>query len=214
MPEPKQITLADIAAIFTATGPEFHYFHGKLFSFIPPESDKFAAFISGLQLRRSAFPNSHPATMLIGKLGGLVPIGSKQVMAVEGGQLRILAQVASLKLPDCDYLAIISPVEKNEAGTTYKLGFESINFLRSLVSPAFGKLPFYTWVADFDFDANGTIAIPGEVIRMPLHGDLFKIPDIDLANEVTTRLAAQQADYRQRLQRACNFLDMAMDQKD
>jgi len=137
-------------------------------------------------------------------------------MAVVDGGLKILAQLSEVKLPECDYFALISPIEKNDAGagTNYAHGVESINFIRSLIALSFGKLPFYTWVADFDFDANGTLAMRGDLVRMPMYGDLFKIVDAALINEITVRLAAQQADYRSRLQRACNFFDMALGQQD
>src|ERR1700732_3262150 len=51
-------------------------------------------------------------------------------------------------------------------------------------------------------------------MRVPRYGDLFRIVDAALMNEITERLAAQQADYRKRLQRACNFFDLALGQKD
>jgi hypothetical protein len=86
--------------------------------------------------------------------------------------------------------------------------------MRSLLGLPFGKLPFYNWVADFDFNSSGQVSLPGEVVRRPLYADFFKIVDTNLMQELTSRLALQQSDYRQRLQRACNFFDMAMDQKD
>jgi hypothetical protein len=214
MSETKQRTVADIAAMFAAEDPAFNYFHAKLFSFIPPEPQKFSEFLSGLRIKRAAFPNSHPATGIVGNLASCVPLQSKQVMAVKNGQLTILSQLSELKLPECDYFAIISPVHKKEDGTNYTTGVESINFLRSLIALAFGKLPFYTWVADFDFDTNGVLALQGDLVRMPMYGDLFKIIDTALMNEITERLAAQQVEYRNRLQRACNFFDLALDQKD
>jgi len=214
MIEAKQRTVADIAAMFAAEDPAFNYFHAELFSCNPPEPQKFSEFISALRIKRGAFPNSHPATVIVGNLAACVPLQSKQVMAVIEGQLRIFSQLSELKLPECEYLAVISPIDKTDAGTSYGRGIESINFLRSLIALGFGKLPFYTWVADFDFDAKGVLALPGELIRMPMYGDLFRIVDVALTNEITERLAAQQVDYRNRLQRACTFFDLALDQKD
>jgi hypothetical protein len=111
----------------------------------------------------------------------------------DDGQLKILAQLSELKLPECSYFAVISPVENIDGRTSYATGIESINFIRSLIALAFGKLPFYTWVADFDFD---------------------RITDLALIDELAERLSVQQADYRKRLQRACNFFDSALGQKD
>jgi hypothetical protein len=214
MTEAKQCTVADIAAMFATTDPAFNYFHAKLFSFIPPEPEKFSQFISALHIKTAVFPNSHPATAIVGNLASCVPLHSKQVMAVIDGQLRILAQLSELKLPECNYFAVISPVEKIDGSTRYALGIESINFVRSLIALAFGRLPFYTWVADFDFDANGVLAMSGDIVRLPMYGDLFRIVDAALINEVAERLAVQQGDYRKRLQRACNFFNLALDQKD
>jgi hypothetical protein len=215
MSEAKQRTVADIAAMFATEDPAFNYFHAELFSCIPPEPQKFSEFLSALRIKRAAFPNSHPATAIVGNLASCVPLQSKQVMAVmDDGQLRILAQLSELKLPECNYFAVISPVENIDGRTSYAMGVESINFIRSLIALAFGKLPFYTWVADFDFDANGVLAMRGDIVRLPLYGDLFRIVDAALINEIAERLAVQQADYRKRLQRACTFFDLALDQKD
>ena len=214
MSELEPVTLADIASQFAAVNADFRYFHGKLFSFIPPEQQKFADLVAALSLKRGAFSNFHPATIIVGRLANLIEFKSTQVMAVEEGQLRLFSRFAKADLPDCNYLAMISPIEKASTGFVYALGFESINFLRSLVSLAFGKLPFYTWVADFDFDEKGVVSLPGELIRMPVFADLFKVLDTALLVEIFERLATQQADYRKRLQRACDFFDMALDQKD
>jgi hypothetical protein len=214
MSESEPFTLADIASQFAAVDSNFRHFHGKLFSFIPPEQQKFADLVAALSFRRGAFPNCHPATIIVGKLAKLIELKSTQVMAVEDGRLRIFSHFAKSDLPDWNYLAMISPIEKTSTGFEYALGFESINFLRSLLSLAFGKLPFYTWIADFDFDEKGVVSLPSELIRMPMFADYFKVLDTALLIEVLERLATQQADYRKRLQRACDFFDMALDQKD
>lgn len=214
MTEVKPTTVADIAAMFVGTDTAFNHFHAKLFSFIPPEPARFSEFLSGLRIKRDAFPNFHPATAVVGELADCVPLQSKQVMTVVDGQLRIQAQLSELKLPRCNYFALISPVQKSDAGTNYALGIESINFLRALIALSFGKLPFYTWVADFDFDVAGKLSLQGEVVRMPMYGDLFRIVDVSLLNEIAERLAFQQAELRNRLQRACNFFDLALDQQD
>jgi hypothetical protein len=208
----KALTLADVADIFATTKGANQRFHGKLFSYIPPDAGRFAQFLARLSLDRTTFPNNHPATVIIGRLASVIPLQSKTFLSAENGQLRILSQLSNCKLPDCEYLALISPVENGEDG--YNKAHQSINFVRSLVALAFGKLPFYSWIADFDFDAKGQISLPGDVIRMPLHADFFKIIDADLMREITERLALQQDEYRQRLQRACNFFDLAMDQPD
>jgi hypothetical protein len=138
-----------------------------------------------------------------------------QVLAIgEDQKLTVHTRVDKSELPDCNYLAMISPVDKTAEGFSYARAFESINFLRSLFSLSFGKLPFYAWVADFDFDEKGVVSLPGDVVRLPLFADVFKILDAVLLGEIVERLAVQQADYRKRLQRACDFFDMALDQKD
>ena len=207
-------TLGDIAKQFQVINPKFNFFHGKLYSFIPPQPETFFDFARTLKIESKVFPNNWPATMIVGKLGALIPFQSKQVLTLQDGQLRILAHLSDLKLPDCNYLALMAPVEKTETNTNYRLGIDSISFLRALMSLPFGKLPFYTWIADFDFDPKGEVSLPGEVIRMPLFGDLFRLPDVALVNEMNGRLVLQQEAYRTRLQRACNFFAQATNQKD
>ncbi|MGP8191973.1 MAG: hypothetical protein ACLQLT_04960 [Methylovirgula sp.] len=212
--KPKLNTLADIAAYFAKMDSKYQFFHAKLFCCVVPQPENFLSFLAGLQLSKAAFPNSHPAIIVVGKLGPLVPIQTYPILAFENDKLQLSFHVSELKLPDFNYLAMIAPAPKSEAGTSYQLPNESINFLRSLLSLAFGKLPFYAAVADFDFDASGTVSIPSGVIRRPLYGDFFNLLDIGTINDVMTRLALQQTEFRGRFQRACNFFDMAFDQQD
>jgi hypothetical protein len=212
MQEPREITLAEIASQFAAKDTSFKYFHGKLFSYIPPDASEFASFAQALNIKTSTFPNSHPAAILIGKMGLLIPHDTRSVLTVENGSLGIHFTVSDLKLPDCVYLAIISPVEKSDSSTSYGLAFESINFIRALISASFGRLPFYSWIADFDFDATGKVAFSSKAIKMPLYADLARIADVKITNDICDRLSNQMIPYRQRLQRACNFYCIAMDQ--
>jgi hypothetical protein len=212
--ETRQFTLADVAGWFVAENPSFSYFHGKLYSFVVPDPELFITFTSALRIRTAAFPNSHPATLIVGKLANCIPLQTQETMAVEGGQLKIFTVIRDTKLPDCDYLAIISPAEKTDTGVSYASAFGSINFLRSLMAACFGKLPFYKWVADFDFDIMGQVATSSGFMRLPLYGDVFKIIDAALVNEIAERLSNQTPDYRSRLQHASNFFDLALDQKD
>ena len=214
MSEIRQFTLADIANSFASANSNFSYFHGKMYSFVVPGSEQFTAFTESLRIRTLTFPNSHPATLIVGKLANVIQIQSQEVMAVEDGQLKIYTHLSDTKLPDCDYLALIAPAEKTESGVSYTSAFASINFLRSLIALSFGKLPFYKWVADFDFDINGQVTIGSSVIRLPLHGDMFKIIDAALISEIAERLSKQTADYRNKLQRASDFFDLALDQND
>jgi hypothetical protein len=212
--ETKQLTLADIAGSLAAANSNFSYFHGKLYSFVVPELVRFTAFTDALRIGTSAFPNSHPATIIVGKLANCIPIQSLEVMAVEGGQLKIFTHLRNANLPDCDYLALISPADKTDTGVSYAHAFASINFLRSLIAVSFGKLPFYKWVADFDFDMKGQVATGSSVMRLPLYGDMFKIIDARLVSEIAERLSKQTSDYRNKLQRASDFFDLALDQND
>ena len=50
MPELKEISLANIAALFSKQNARFEYFHGKLFSYIPTDATKCAEFLLGLRL--------------------------------------------------------------------------------------------------------------------------------------------------------------------
>jgi hypothetical protein len=209
----REITLAQIASGFTETEPRFTYFHRKLFSYIAMHPTQFTDFMQGLQLRRATFPNSHPANVLVGRLGPLISHQSKSIMTAENGQLRVLFEIFDLKLPDCDYLAIVSPAEKSDNGTNYRLAFESINFAQSLISASLGTLPFYSWVADFDFDASGQVHLSGKAVRLPLHADFAGIINLDYTNRLCERLQHQQPGYRRRLQRACNFYSTAIEQE-
>lgn len=212
----KSFTLRDLAMNFAAQDPGFRYFHGKLYSFIPPDPQRFMDFLAADFLSREQFPNAHPATIVLGKLGPLINSQFIQVLGVdEARNLRMAACVNKLELPDLNYLAIIAPASRSEKGeTSYAMAFESINFLRSFLCLSFGKLPYYKWISDFDFDENGIVSLASEAFRMPLFADLYKFVDLPLLKEISERLARQLADYRQRLQRSCNFFDMALDQID
>jgi hypothetical protein len=212
--ETNQFTLADVAASLSAVNSNFNYFHGKLYCFVVPDLGRFKAFTDALRIGTSAFPNSHPATLIVGKLADCIPAQSHEVMAVESGQLKIFAHLRDANLPACDYLALISPAEKIDTGVSYVSAFASINFLRSLIAVSYGKLPFYKWVADFDFDMKGQVAIQSGVMRMPLYGDFFKIVEAELVSEIAERLSKQTGDYRTKLQRASDFFDLALDQND
>ena len=212
MSEPKEISLAEIATQFAQMDARSKYFHGKLYSYIPIDADQCAAFILGLKLKAATFPNSHPAMVLIGKMAPCVQHQAREVLMIENGKMTINFTISDLKLPDCNYLAIISPAEKSGNATAYGLAFESINFIRSLISSSFGNLPFYSWIADFDFDATGQVSLPSKALRMPLYADLARIINLSSTNEVCARLANQLPPLRQRVQRACNFYCMAIDQ--
>lgn len=130
------------------------------------------------------------------------------------GRLQLLSNVSDSNLPDCDYAAIVSPFEKIGNNSHYKKAYEAIGFVRSIISMPLGKMPFYAEVASFDFDSEGTISVPTGAIRMPLFADTFRIADVGIINEAAERLARQQEEYRQRLQRACDFYNLALNQKD
>ncbi|MBM3562801.1 MAG: hypothetical protein FJX48_06535 [Alphaproteobacteria bacterium] len=212
MENAREIKLADVAACFARIDIEFQNFHGKLFSFILPEPSRLQKILEGAKFSRDAFPDRHPATVVVGKLAPLVRIQSKVAMGSANQILQVSFAVSDLKLPDHDYLALISPVAMSESGTNYGRAYNSISFLRSLISLPFGKLASYNWIADFDFDSKGKINLPGEAVRMPIHADLFKFIDQHLISELVSRLALQGSELRQRMQRACNFFDMAMNQ--
>jgi hypothetical protein len=205
MENAREIKLADVAASFARVDSAFRSFHGKLFSFILPEPSRLQEILEGVEFSRDAFPERHPAIVVVGKLAPLVRIQSRVAMGSVNQILQVSFAVSDLKLPDHDYLALISPVTISESGTNYGRAYNSISFLRSLISLPFGKLASYNWIADFDFDANGQISLPGETVRMPLHADLFKFVDQRLISELVSRLALQGSELRQRMQRAAIF---------
>jgi hypothetical protein len=208
------LSLADLAQKFARGNSSFNYFHGKIFSFIVPDLQQFADLASRLAIPCPSFPNSHPATVIVGKFAPLVPSQIEAVMAVEERQLKLHHRIRNAELPDCNYLALISPAERHASGASYAKALESISFLKTYLALPFGKLSTYNWVADFDFDENGLLSLAGPTIRMPMFGDLFQVLDPVLMVEVSDRLALQQEGYRTRLQRACKFFDMALGQED
>ncbi len=214
MTETKQLSLAELAQSFARSNASFNYFHGKIFSFIVPDLQQFTVFAEGLAIRSQSFPNEHPATIIVGKFAPLVTSQIEGVMAVEEGQLKLYHRVLKAELPDCNYLALISPAERHSSATSYAKAFDSISFLKTYLALSFGKLSNYSWVADFDFDERGVVSLTGPTVRMPMFGDLFRILDPVLMTEISNRLAFQRDEYRSRLQRACKFFDMALGEKD
>ncbi|WP_164602072.1 HEPN domain-containing protein [Rhodopseudomonas sp. BR0M22] len=211
--EMKELSLRDIAHSFAQRNANYSQFHGKLYSFVPPEPDKALTFMNEISLTADAFPGNVPATMIVGKLASLVPYRANPILVQEEGQLKLQFQIENLRLPDCDYLAIVAPVSRNDGETNYFSSFQAISFLRSLIALSLGKLPFYAWIADFDFDIEGVVSLTSEAVRVPLYGDFFKIFDASLVNEILGRLVRQQLPYRIRFQRACDFFDMALSQR-
>ena len=48
-------TLADVANSFTKLNSSYNYFHGKIYSFIPPEPQKFAEFSAAFRVQSKMF---------------------------------------------------------------------------------------------------------------------------------------------------------------
>ena len=212
----KQVSLAEIAASLSKIDASFSLFHTKVFSFIVPrdESSSLVGVLRSATIGLDAFPNRHPAIWLLGNLSTLVPLGARAIFGIEKNELRIDFRLDQLDLPNFEYFAIVSPVTKSGSASNYKLAFESINFLRSLLTLPFGNLATYAPVAECDFDATGQIHVASDYLRMPRYADLFRCPDAAMMSEVASRLAVQQSDFRLRLQRACNFLATASSQRD
>jgi hypothetical protein len=210
----KPTTLAELAKHIASSYPDFESFHGKLFSFIPPSEKDVSGFLNELKLSREAFPNKHPCALLVGDLGSIVSHTASLVPATSGDKLLVQYKIDAANLPKCTYLAFVSPFSKIDGTSSYSLAFESINFARAFLSLFFGKLIFYSHIADFDFDLEGKVSLPSPIFRMPLYADFFKSFDSQLCAEIVSRLSLQLADYRLRLQRACNFISNAMNQTD
>lgn len=209
-----EIKLADIAANFARLDKDYKYFHSKLFSFIVPDLAQFQEMVSNLHLVRESFPNQNPATLVLGKLSPLVPLQTEAILGVADNQLKVVFVTRDAKLPDINYLALISPVGITKTGFSYVDTFGSISVLRSIISLTFGGLASYQWVADFDFDLEGRIHLPSEVARLPVHADFFRMLNKDLLTEVSRRLAHQLPEFRQKFQTACNFFNLALNQRD
>lgn len=209
-----EIKLADIAANFARLDKDYKYFHSKLFSFIVPDLAQFQEMVSNLHLVRESFPNQNPATLVLGKLSPLVPLQTEAILGVADNQLKVVFVTRDAKLPDINYLAIISPVGITKTGFSYVDTFGSISVLRSIISLTFGGIASYQWVADFDFDLEGRIHLPSEVARLPVHADFFRVLNKDLLTEVSRRLAHQLPEFRQKFQTACNFFNLALNQRD
>ncbi len=212
--EMRQFNLAEMASSFTELDASFRYFHGRIYSFIVPNLEKFNEIANSGIPRRKAFPNAHPATIIVGRLAPLIANQISGVLTLENEQLRLYQRLSKAELPDCTYIAFISPAERSDKGASYAKAFESIAFLKTLMALAFGRLPHFGWVADFDFDENGTISVPGPIFRMPMFSDFFKIVDPALMSEVRERLSFQQKQYRDRLQRATKFFNLALNDDD
>jgi len=144
----------------------------------------------------------------------LIKHQANYVTSVRGGKLVVLYEVADRKLPSCPYFSIITPAQKTDKSTGYAEAYQTISFVRAFLMLHFGKLLFYEWVADFDFDLEGKVSLASEVFRMPLYADMLKILDPKLAIEILQRLGVQQPHFRAQFQRACNFVSAALNQKD
>jgi hypothetical protein len=215
MSERKQITLAEIAQEFAQQSSEFRNFHGKLYSFIPPSPNVFFDFLATLSLKADSLPNRHPCGILVGDLSKIISHQSSLIpMITNEGQLQLQMRIDAANLPQCEYLALVSPFAAKAGTSSYVLAFQSMNFVRAYMSLYFGKLPFYSFVTEFDFDLDGKVSLASPVFRMPLYSDFFKIIDPTLSAEILSRLRLQLADYRQRMQRACNFYSIAINQVD
>ncbi len=210
----KPTTLAELAKHIAGSPPEFELFHGKLFSFIAPSEKDVSDFLSELKFSREAFPNKHPCSLLVGDLGSIVSHTASLVPAASDGKLSVQYRIDAANLPKCTYFSLVSPFSKVDGTSSYSPAFESINFVRAFLSLFFGKLIFYSHIADFGFDIEGKVSLPSPVFRMPLYADFFKLFDSQLCAEIVSRLSLQLNDYRLRLQRACNFISNAMNQND
>src|ERR1043166_4501566 len=210
MIEPHVMTTNDIADWFAKIDPRYTFFHGKLFSFVMPHPQLYAEFAAKMRMIREAFPDNHPIFLAIGDFSQMIKLESRFVPCIDGGTLKLVYFISDGRLPKCTYLCVISPAVKGETSTSYSRAIRSINFVKSLLSLHFSSLCSYTWVADFDFDANGNLALSSEIFRMPLAGSMFAVVDPVLANSIMERLALQLPEYRERVFRACDFVSDAM----
>jgi hypothetical protein len=210
----KSVSLVDLARFLAGPDQKYNYFHGKIYSFIPPSTEMVNKFLGELKFIADAAPNRHPASILVGDFSTLIKQEAIQVLAAPNGHFTIFNEVRDRKLPTCLYFAIIAPAHRADGTTSYAEACHTINFIRSFLTLYFGKLLFYDWVADFDFDLEGKLSFSGGFVRLPLYADLFKIVHPTLANAIIDRLSKQQSPFREQFQTACNFLSNALNQKD
>lgn len=206
---PETITLADIAAQFVKLNKSFEQFHVKIFSVVTPNLPQFEEFVRALKLPTGCIPTRHPFNVLVGDLSSVVTVQSTMVPSIKEGTLVMNSFVSDAKLPNCPYVAIVAPESKIGGGA-----ITAINFARAFLCLNFGSLVHYTLVAEFDFDASGKASFGGPVFRLPMFADLARFPDVSIANEIAARLALQMDPYREKLQRACDFMSSALNQKD
>ncbi len=207
-------TLIALAKQIVGDNDAFNSCHGSLFSFIPPSKEVALEFLQHINLEQDTFPNKHPAMALIADFSKLIDSQSIPVPAIQKeGHLAVFFIIQKLELPRGDYFAIVSPFKKND-GVSYLNALGSISFIKSYLSLFFGKLLHYSSIAEFEFDIDGRLSLPGQIFRMPMYADFFKILDPVLANQLSERLRYQLPEYRLRFQRACNFFSGAQNQRD
>lgn len=204
--------LLELAQEIAAVHPGFSLYHGKLFSLI----------IDEVLIRRIAqeagiiaecVPNKHPVVIVTGDLSSVGKFGSSGFIPwVADRKLNIYTELSDRKLPKCSYLALISPVRVEGDQKLYLSAYEAIAFARAFLALHLGKVAQYTWVCDFDFDASGQLHVSSPVFRMPMFADFFGLADATIGKEIVARLVLQSDEYRKRLQRACDFVNSALNQ--
>lgn len=203
-------------ASFQKIDATFKSCHCRLFSFLLPADDQqlISALLSCANLDRNTFPNRHPAIAAVGKFAPAIRAEASLIPGLVDGRFHVFSSVRPAALPDCNYLALISPYQRNEAQSHYQLAYQSINFLRAYLALAYGKLPSYRWIATFDFKEGGEIGLTTEALRAPLFADWLIAQNEALYSELRGRLGQQTGHIRERIQRACDFFGMALDQRD
>jgi len=176
--------------------------------------EKFKKFLRELRLSATSAPNRHPFNIVVGNFSSVISLQSTMVPSVKDGTLVMNAHVSNAKLPSCSYLCIISPAIGDGNSINYSEAFAAINFARAFLCLNFGSLVQYTPVLELDFDMQGQIGIPGDVLRVPMFAELARILDASIANETAARLALQLPDLRQKYRRACDFMSHALNQRD
>jgi hypothetical protein len=210
----KSLSLTEIANFLAGPDRRFNYFHGKIYSFIPPSIEPVRKFFNELKFIADAAPNRQPASIVIGDFSKLLQQETIQVLAARNGQFTMFCEIRDRKLPSCLYFSIIAPAHRENGVTGYAEANQTINFVRSFLILYFGKLLFYEWIADFDFDLHSQLSFSGGFVRMPLFADFFKIIHPSLATDIVKRLSQQQDAFREQLQIASNFVSSALNQKD
>ncbi len=206
------ISFADLAKKLVALDDRFSNFHGNLFGLVVPSKEKFLDFIAAAKMPRTIFPDQAPIALLVGDFSKMDMVEGLIVPSIEDGTFKLNTSMFNRKIPSCDYLCVIAPLNVSGAETNYEKSRKAIDIVRAFFCMSWGNLPFYCKVMEFDLSKDGNISMGSNVVKMPYFSSQFILDDHELSTQVLSRLAIQQSEFKARFERACAFIASAMDQ--